>query len=55
MLSTTLLTPTLDGATPDYTKMPHMRKPRRKNVEHIVGIRFIQYVNGKARMSGGDE
>lgn len=46
-LSTTLqLTPTLGGAAPDCTKTPHTSKPRRRNDEHIVGIRFIQYVNG---------
>lgn len=49
------LTPTPGTSRPRLHEMPHGSTPGRRNEEHIVGIRFIQYVNGEARMGGGDE
>lgn len=47
------LTPTLGTSRPRLHEMPHVSTPGRRNDKHIVGIRFIQYVNGEARMGGG--
>ena len=40
---------------PHLHHMPHMTTGRRRNDKHVVGIMFIQYVNGNTQMSGADE
>lgn len=38
-------------AAPDYTIITHMTT--RRNDKHVVGIMFIQYVNGNTQMMSG--
>lgn len=40
---------------PRLHDMLHMTTTRRRDDKHVVGIMFIQYVNGNTQMSGMDE
>lgn len=47
--------PQRSSKRPRLHDIPHMTTPRRRDDKHVVGIIFIQYVNGNRQMSGADE